>query len=102
MNIEIARNDIERSHRNGQSRQPGEKTRPIIVKFVRYNHRNIIFRNKKDWISKRLTASRMEELKEARELRGFRNVCANNHKIFCKLNGNDKPHFYHGPIILDF
>ena len=48
MNIEIAPNNIKRSHRNGQSRQPGEKPRPIIVKFVRYNHRNIIFRNKKD------------------------------------------------------
>ena len=47
MNIEIAPNDIERSHRNGQSRQPGEKPRPIIVKFVRYNHCNIIFGNKK-------------------------------------------------------
>ena len=47
MNIEIAPNDIERSHRNGQSRQSGEKLRPIIVKFVRYNHHYIIFRNKK-------------------------------------------------------
>ena len=47
MNIEIAPNDIERSHRNGQFRQSGEKLRPIIVKFVRYNHHYIIFRNKK-------------------------------------------------------
>ena len=48
MNIEIAPNDIERSHRNCQSRQPGERPRPIIVKLVQYNHRNIIFRNKKN------------------------------------------------------
>ena len=44
----------------------------------------------------------MEELKEARELRGFRNVCANNRKIFCKWNGDVKPHFYYGQIVLDF
>ena len=48
MNIEIAPNDIEKSYRNGQSRQPGEKPRPITVKFVQYNHRNIVFRNKKN------------------------------------------------------
>ena len=47
LNMEIAPNNKERSHRIGQSRQPGEKPRPVIVKFVRYNHRNIIFRNKK-------------------------------------------------------
>ena len=35
LDIDIAPHDIERSHRIGQSRQPGEKQHPIIVKFVR-------------------------------------------------------------------
>ena len=47
LNIDIAPNDIEKSHRIGQSRQSGEKPRPITVTFVRYNHYNIMFRNKK-------------------------------------------------------
>ena len=77
LNIDIAPNDIEKSHRIGQSRQPGEKLRPIIVKFVRYNHYNIMFRNKKKakgkkiLITESLRTSRMEKLKEARELHVF-------------------------------
>ena len=46
--IDIASCGIGRSHRIGQSRQPVKKPRPIIVKFVRYNDRNKIFRNKKN------------------------------------------------------
>ena len=34
LDIDIALYDIGRSHRIGQPRQPGEKQRPIIVKFV--------------------------------------------------------------------
>ena len=34
LDIDIAPHDIERSHRIGQPRQPREKQRPIIVKFV--------------------------------------------------------------------
>ena len=34
MNIEIAPKDIERSYRNGQSRQHGEKPGPIIVIII--------------------------------------------------------------------
>ena len=80
LDIDIAPHDIERSHRIGQSRQSGEKPRPIVVNFVRYNDRNKIFRNKKNLkgkkisITESLTASRMEKLKEARELHGFRNI----------------------------
>ena len=79
MDIDIARHDIERSHRIGQSRQHGEKPRPIIVKFVWYNDLNKIFRQKKYKgkkvsINESLTTSRVEKLKEAQELCGFRNV----------------------------
>ena len=55
-----------------------------------------MFRNKKKvkgkkiLITESLRTSRMEKLKEARELHGFRNVQANDGKMFCKLEGNDK------------
>ena len=40
--------DIERTHRKRKPRDVGQKSRPIIVKFVRYNDRKNVFnRNKK-------------------------------------------------------
>ena len=74
---DIAPHNIERSRRIGQPRQSGEKQR---LTFVRYNHHNKIFRNKKNLkgkkilITKGLTTNRMEKLKEPRELRGIYNV----------------------------
>ena len=62
MDIDIARHDIERSHRIGQSRQHGDKPRPKKYK------------GKKVSINESLTTSRVEKLKEAQELCGFRNV----------------------------
>ena len=47
LDIDIAPHKKGRSHRIGQSKQPGEKPCPIIVKFIRYNDRNKIFRNEK-------------------------------------------------------
>ena len=35
--------DIERTHRIGKPRDVGQKSRPIIVKFVRYNDRKNVF-----------------------------------------------------------
>ena len=98
MDIDIPPHDIERSHRIGKPRQPGEKQHPIIVKFVRYSDLNKIIRNKKKLkgkkisITESLTAKRMEKLKEAQELHGFRNVWTK----FCKLEDNDKPQLYYG------
>ena len=48
LDIDIGPQDPERSHRIIQSRLPGEKSRPIIVKFLRYNDRNKIFRTNKN------------------------------------------------------
>ena len=100
MDIDIAPHDIERSHRIGQLMQHGEKPRAIIVKFVRHNDRNKTFRNKKKLkdkkisITESLTACRMEKSKETWELHGF-HTWTNNSKIFCELEGNDKPQLYH-------
>ena len=48
LDIDNAPHDIERSHRIGQPRQPGEKQRSIIVQFVQSNDLNKIFRKKKN------------------------------------------------------
>ena len=56
------------------------KSRPIIVKFVRYNTRSSIYRIKKLLkgkgisVTKSLTAKRFKMLEKARELHGFVNV----------------------------
>ena len=46
MGEEIEKNEIDRSHRIGVPKNNG-KSRPIIIKFVRYNTRCKIFKNKK-------------------------------------------------------
>ena len=38
---------IDRSHRLGKRKSPGQKPRAIIVKFTRYKDRYDVFRNKK-------------------------------------------------------
>ena len=101
LDMDIAPHDIEKSHRIGQSRQPREKPRPIIVRFVRYIDRNKIFRNKKNLEVKNFDnwksySKQNEKLKEARELHGFRHVWTNDDKIFCKLEDNDKPQLSYG------
>ena len=46
MGKEIEKDEIDRSHRLGAPKNNG-KSRPIIKKFVRYNTRCRIFKNKK-------------------------------------------------------
>ena len=48
---EIEKDEIDRSHRLGAPKNNG-KSRPIIKKFVRYNTRCRIFKNKKKWRGK--------------------------------------------------
>ena len=60
--------DIERTHRIRKPRDVGQKSRPIIVKFVAYNDRKNVFDRKKKLkgknisITESLTATRMEKL----------------------------------------
>ena len=64
---------IEKTHRIGEPKKTSGKTRPITVKFVRYNDRNRVFRNKKKLkgqkisITESLTKTRMDKLKQAKE-----------------------------------
>ena len=89
MGEEIEKNEIDRSHRIGVPKNNG-KSRPIIIKFVRYNTRCKIFKNKKKLkgksisMTESLTKKRMEALKKAREDHGFENVWSSEGKILYK------------------
>ena len=68
LNINIEPSDLGRTHR-----LPSTKLKPIIVKFTRYNTRNLIFMNKKRLkhlgisITESLTCTRVKALKAAQE-----------------------------------
>ena len=44
LDLDITLRDTERTHRIGEPKTTRRKTRLIIVKFVRYNNRNTVFR----------------------------------------------------------
>ena len=102
MDIEILSNDLDRLHRIGNP-STKKKERPIIVKFVRYNLRHNIFKNKKLLkgkgvsITESLTKDCIAKLNEARETYGFRNVWTSDGKIFFKdeKNPSSKPLVYY-------
>ena len=70
-----------------QKKSINAKPRPIIVKYARYNARNIIYRNKKVLkgkgisVTESLTAKWIKMLKKTRELYGFINVWSQYGKI---------------------
>ena len=92
LNIEMSQISIDRSHRLGKRKGPGQKPRAIIVKFTRYKDRHHVFRNKKLLkgtgisVTESLTVKRMEHLKKAREQHGFGNVWTLDGKIMFKGN----------------
>ena len=99
MNIAITSDDLDRSHRIGKKKE-GNKSRPIIVKFSRYNARHKIFSNKKRLkgtnisITESLTATRMAKLKEARDEKGFKSVWTFDGKILFKNQENKTVVYY--------
>ena len=101
LDLDITLRDIERTHRIGELKKARGKIRPIIVKFVRYNDRNRVFRNKKKLkgqkisITESLTKIRMDKLRQAKETYGFTNVWTNDGKILFKSDSNAKPQVYY-------
>ena len=89
MGEEIKKDEIDRSHRLGALKN-NDKSRTIIIKFVRYNTRCRIFKNKKKLKGKSIsvtgssTKKRMEALQKAREDHGFENVWSSEGKILYK------------------
>ena len=94
MKEKLSANDIDRSHRLGK-KQTGSTPQPIIIKFTRYNVRNVIFRKKKILkgkavsITENLTKKRITEMKVARETYGFKNVWSQDGKILY-TDANDR------------
>ena len=101
LDLDITLWDLERTHRIGEPKKTRGKTRPIIVKFVQYNNRNRVFRNKdklkgqKISITESLTKIRMDKLRQAKETYGFTNVWTNDGKILFKSDSNAKPQLYY-------
>ena len=100
LNIEMSQISIDRSHRLGKRKGPGQKPRAIIVKFTRYKDRHHVFTNKKLLkgsgisVTESLTLKRMKHLRKAREQHGFVNVWALDGKIMFKGNeGNPKVYY---------
>ena len=83
--------DIDRSHRIGRLKK-GKQSRPIIIKFARYNIRNIVFKKKKKLkdtgvsITESLTQKRMQMLTKARNEFLFKNVWTQDGKMFIMFN----------------
>ena len=102
MNETIKPEDIDRSHRLGKPKSSkNSKPRPIIVKFVRYNSHNRIYRNKKKLkgtgisVTESLTAKRINMLEKAREEHTFNNVWSQDGKImFFDKNTNKVKTYY--------
>ena len=94
LNIKMSQISIDRSHRLGKRKGPGQKPRAIIVKFTRYKDRHHAFRNKKLLkgtgisVTESLTVKRMEHLKKSRKQDGFANVWTLDGKIMF-IKGND-------------
>ena len=97
---EMEKDEIHHSHRLGAPKNNG-KSRPIIMKFARYNTRCRIFKNKKKIeeenirVTEGLTKKSMESLKKAKEDHGFEKVWSSEAKIFYKdVNNKNKINIY--------
>ena len=101
LNIEMSQISIDRSHRLGKRKVPGQKPRAIIIKFTRYKDRHRVFKNKTLFkgtrisVTESLTLKSMEQLKKAREQHVFANVWTLDGKIMFKENdGNPKVYYF--------
>ena len=88
MDETIKPEDIDRSHRLGKPKSlKNVKPRPIIVKFVRYNTCNRIYRNKKKLkgteisVTECLTIKRISMLEKARKEHTFNSVWSQDGRI---------------------
>ena len=86
----LSANDIDRSHRLGKE-QIGSRPWPIIIKFIRCNVCNVIFREKKILKSKavsiteNLTKKIITEMEVARETYGFKNGWSQDGKFYIPM-----------------
>ena len=67
-----------------------KKLRPIIIRFVRYDDRKVFLKKKnlkriKIVVIESLTATRIQKLRNAREMHNFKNVSRSDRKILYKM-----------------
>lgn len=85
---------VDRAHRLGTNRN-SQRPRPIIIKFIGYGPRSLVFKNKSKLkgtgitITESLTKQRQEVLSSARATHGIGNVWSLDGKIII-LNGGKK------------
>lgn len=99
LNVDVSLSDIDRSHRVGAVQQPGPdgkiKHRPIIVKFVSYRVRRLVFENKKKLkgssvsVQEDLTALRAKLLQDVGKVYGPKNTWTLDGRINW-IDGNNK------------
>ena len=89
MDIQLVEEDLDRTHRIGK--KSDGKSRPIIIKFARYNVRRKIYSNKKKlkgkkvMITESLTTAWVKLLKEAQSKYSVKNVWTTDGRIFFKV-----------------
>ena len=90
---DIWEKDLDRTYCIGNPKVCKEgKSRPIIMKFGRYDARSVVYKNNKNlkgksfFITEILTAKRVSLLKEAQGKYGVRNVWTTDSRILCKEN----------------
>ena len=90
--------DIDQIHWLGKLRK-GKQSRPIIIKFARYNIRNGVFKNKKKLkdtsisITESLTQKRIQMLTKARNKFLFKNVWTQDGKLLVKSDDTIKVYY---------
>ena len=92
--------NLDRSHRIDQKKASSNNPRTVIVKFVSYNTRKIIFLNKRlkgtqISVAESVTAKIMGFLKEARGKYQLCNVRTGDGKILCKDGNDNKVKLYY-------
>ena len=91
--------DIGRSNQMRRLKK-GKQSRPIIIKFARYNIRNRVFKNKKKLkdtgssITENLTQKRMQMLTKARNEFLFKNLWTQDGKMLVKSDDNTIKIYY--------
>ena len=94
LDIDIQKEDLDRTHRVGKGNRADGKARPIIIKFARYNVRRNVYSNKRKLkgksvlITESLTAARVRLLKQAQTRYGVKNVWTSDGRILHKIGNN--------------
>ena len=94
LDIDIQKEDLDRTHRVGKGNRADGKARPIIIKFARYNVRRNVYSNKRKLkgksllIKESLTAARVRLLKQAQTRYGVENVWTSDGRIPHKIGNN--------------